>query len=268
MARGCFVLRKSFLCLTAMVTLFLALALEIVGCRESEAPDARLYLRPNLDVAMAAGLPSPTDCTINLLQSDDPDQDGFKDSCEYDIAYAARPVLSFSQAEQDQTRESYYWAALYTSRNGVQRLHIAYLLAYHRDMGAGIWPFQGGHDGDSEFILSDYEWNPSTGYWTFVGAFLSAHWRSGNNHSQYYVAHQFQDINHGRPYIVVSANKHANYPSVSACASGEIVGSCAMGIWEEDMADVLASNLGQSGTRLRDCTTSVYPDVYHGQECF
>jgi hypothetical protein len=207
---------------------------------------------------------TPRLCTRDLAF--DHDGDGFADHCEYQIARAFRPLLSFALQETQQSRES-YWAALYVTPGGVATVSVMYLLAYHQDGGSLS---AGAHRGDSEFLIVDVVWSGSA--WKVDQVFMSAHWRSlsgVSDRSDIYDWRELQywEVVRGRPVVVVSHAKHANYNNVSRCTLS-VETACAMpGVLEE--VDVLPDrNVGSSALPLLDCVQSVTPDVYPGTECF
>jgi hypothetical protein len=111
-------------------------------------------------------------------------------------------------------------------------VRIAYLPAYPRDCGwSGIARAlhlgrRNDHDGDSELIVVDVE-AAGPGMWQTSGVFLSAH--CGGRSDGRCRWFRESELNRfrwtdarpgGAPTVWVARNKHANYPSRSACESG------------------------------------------------
>jgi hypothetical protein len=127
---------------------------------------------------------------------------------------------------------------------------IAYLLSYYNDGGSSgsacsyysDWEwftsyftdkkdYCQGHFGDSEFITVDVTYDPATQHWEFIRAFLSAHWGTDGDESQWWTknstitggsepALQFPAKTGWYIRSWVAYNKHANYPSFAACEAG------------------------------------------------
>lgn len=174
------------------------------------------------------------DCTVR--PSNDRDNDGFDDGCEAALAFAFRPRLLLSSADEAPARRS-YWAAMPTPPlpGGAPRpsaVRIFYALAYLRDPGVpDIDSCAGGavlrHNGDPEFVALDVEWAGGT-QWRLVRGFLSAHYRSLaggvislTDASGWFAYGQFSFLaeDRGRPNLYVSRNKHANYASLALCTA-------------------------------------------------
>lgn len=156
-----------------------------------------------------------------LTLSNDVDQDGIRDDCEYLLAYAFRPMLARNNSDRAPGREPYFSVAKSTVV-GRGTVKIFYALSYYRDPGSPIGSFEN-HDGDSEFIIV-YVHNTADqrgSVWALDVASLSAHWGAGTNidHSGTYGVNEleFPVEYRGRPRVWVSKDKHANYPSKYKC---------------------------------------------------
>jgi hypothetical protein len=234
----------------------------ILSCQESGICDSPPGDGPGL---VLNGI-TPVVCTDDLAL--DQDGDGFEDDCEYQIALAFRPRLSFDPAERHQSRES-YWSALHAARDGVPTVSVMYLLAYHQDAGSGPLGVTA-HRGDSEFLIVDIVW--VAGAWKVDSIFMSAHWRSLDGLTDRSATYSWWElyyagVERGRPMIVVSLSKHANYNSWSRCTLSVEAG-CAMPGMLEDVDVLPHRNVGSSTRPFVDCVRSVTPEVYPGTECF
>jgi hypothetical protein len=230
-----------------------------LSCQESGTCESPTGDGPGLALS---GI-TPARCTDELTLDDD--SDGFEDHCEYQIAWAFRPRLSFHPAEAHHSRES-YWSALYAKPDGVPTVSVMYLLAYHDDAGsAGV----GAHRGDSEFVIVDVVWAET---WKLERVFMTAHWRSLDGVGDRSDTYNWWDLHYtgpvrGRPTVVVSLSKHANYNSATRCNWSLETGCALPGMYRD--ADVLPQrNIGSSTIPLVDCVPSVTPDVHPGTECF
>jgi hypothetical protein len=144
-----------------------------------------------------------------------------------------------------------------------------YLLAYHQDGGTGS-PGAGAHRGDSEFLIVDIIY--VEGAWKVNRVFMTAHWRSldglGDRSDTYnWWELYYSGVERGRPFVVVSLSKHANYNSRSRCTLSVEAG-CYMPGMLEDVEVLPQRNVGSSRLPLVDCVQSVTPDSYPGTECF
>jgi hypothetical protein len=234
----------------------------ILSCQEGGICGSRSGDGPGLELSGV----TPELCTA--ADALDRDGDGFAEECEVQIASAFRPRLSFDPAEAHHSREP-YWAALYAVADGVSTLSVMYLLAYHQDAGSGPLG-SGAHRGDSEFLIVDVVWAGSA--WKLDRVFMSAHWRSLDgltDRSDTYDWWElyYADVERGRPLVVVSLSKHANYNSESRCTLSVEAGCHRAG----SLADVEVlpyRNLGSSAVPLVDCVPSMTPEMYPGTECF
>lgn len=168
----------------------------------------------------------------------DADLDGVNDACELAIASAFAPMLyqSSSEADFDWSRSliggEYYWGVTKSQAwFGLPGLRIAYLPAWYEDEGTGAFDIQGGHDGDSEFLMVDVTF--FQGKWSFTRAFTSAHcgvtgfqancqwWNAdmwGNQGAFTFVDY----VMFGAPVVWVSHRKHAFYYSHSQCEGAQL----------------------------------------------
>jgi hypothetical protein len=105
------------------------------------------------------------------------------------------------------------------------------LPAWYEDEGTGAFDIQGGHDGDSEFLMVDVTF--FQGKWSFTRAFTSAHcgvtgfqancqwWNAdmwGNRGAFTFVDY----VMFGAPVVWVSHRKHAFYYSHSQCEGAQL----------------------------------------------
>lgn len=110
----------------------------------------------------------------------DADADGLGDFCEKNLAEAFAPEMIYNNTD-DIRRES-YWAA---KPNGT-KVRVFYALAYYFDLGltgfdyweckaVSLWELIGecdGHHGDSEHVVLDLYYVPSTQHWLLDKAHL------------------------------------------------------------------------------------------------
>lgn len=150
----------------------------------------------------------------DLTYNYDSDADGLSDKCEYEVAHALRPYLTFDPYDRDRRREPYW--AMYPSTIYSAVYQIVYALSYYTDWGPNYK-----HQGDSEFIVLRVRYL-GYGKWGIMSAFLSAHWGAITDSSAdiTYEYLEYPGSNRGRPKIWVAVNKHANYRSRSSCDSG------------------------------------------------
>lgn len=209
------------------------------------------------------------------------DQDGVGELCEFQLALAFRPLLHTNQYDEDLTREP-AWAA---RRGGVNEVVIFYALAYHMDGGSDAFydpcraDFTGSclsHFGDSEFIELRVKYNATTAHWVLNGAFLSAHYQTDGESSTNLTASTigtlfYPEKNLGYPRVLVSRDKHANYPTWAVC---EYIGgwngsdSC-QGNRDDVRVEVWRNrNLGSSTYPFFDQVNSNSPLIYSGTEYF
>ena len=192
---------------------------------------------------------SPTGAGIN-----DADYDGMSDFCEQRLAALFAPAFATAPASYDCDRGMEpYWSAKYFPAAG-NVVRIAYLFSYYRDcgtdggIGGAIAQFFGtfltfngllpdytigsipisssdpaaSHSGDSEFIIVDLRWDAANMHWYLSRAFLAAHYGTTADGSRSVSTSglTYPGKYGGYPLVWVSANKHASYPSRSACNAG------------------------------------------------
>jgi len=168
-----------------------------------------------------------------VSQGNDVDLDGLDDLCEYQLAYNFRPLMR-SQVTDD-TRGEPYWAVQPVG----DKFHIIYALAYYWDWGTSgsacsaltqastflHWfgipkeNYCAPHEGDSEFIVAEVDFDAATDHWYLVRAYLSSHWGSGGSATKWVNGSSFTYPAHEGwyPLIFVARGKHANYESKSRC---------------------------------------------------
>jgi hypothetical protein len=151
----------------------------------------------------------------------DIDHDWLDDRCELELARGFAPRWSMGHQDNCPDGEP-AWAAKYFPASGAVR--IAFMPAYYNDCGTPSLGFGGGHPGDSELVMEEVIFNPSTQHWQLREMWLSAHhdaWLLGHNtdRSQWVDATEAEYSTRylGYPKIAVSANKHANYKNDSKC---------------------------------------------------
>jgi hypothetical protein len=223
-------------------------------------------------------------CITDL--SDDWDSDGLNDKCENALALAFDPRIRVHiNNGEDSSREPVY--AVMKNSSGAS-VRIAYLLAYHRDVGSDydFTPFDppvgwAPHSGDSEFIIANVV--ESGGAWLLQSIYTSAHWGAGKvcklwipgcyttDYSVWtgYANLSYADNDRGRPKIWSSWGKHANYVSFDACNDHPFDSCYFTDTWTEDLLVYKGSerNIGSSSHPLIDCTGSK-STYYPGIECF
>src|SRR3954464_2503725 len=94
----------------------------------------------------------------------DADQDWLDDRCEEEIARGFAPRWGMSDADDCPGGEP-AWAAKYFPNNQIVR--VMFMPAYYRDCGAD------GHNGDSEYVIVDIRFNPTTQHWEFNREYLT-----------------------------------------------------------------------------------------------
>lgn len=211
------------------------------------------------------------ECITDL--SEDEDEDGLNDACENTLAKVFQPSLRLF-ADEDPGREPVYAVM----RTGSTVVRIAYLLAYHRDLGTQggpNWAYWFGHSGDAEFIVIHVV--EEDGAWLLQSAYLSAHkgvhlWPYQVDRSGWvdYSDLSYVDNYRGRPKIWTSWGKHANYASMDDCEAHPFdVCSGTYGYWDDALVyQGLERNIGHYTGQLMDCIASKTPDYYEAQECF
>jgi hypothetical protein len=205
--------------------------------------------------------------------TNDIDQDGMEDPCEYQLAEAFSPMLSISASDYDASRES-YWAVQPFTSTTYTRANIIYMLGFHWDNGNNFasvcanlgHPFCYGHPGDSEYLIETVRYNYASSHWELMHAWLSQH---GSVDYREALTLEYPVKTLYYPRIFVARDKHALYHTGSACNSGAPFSSddCT---YNSDAArvDVYANrNVGSSVRSLiSDSVASSYP--YTGHEYF
>lgn len=221
--------------------------------------------------------------TAPLTQSQDPDHDGIWNQCEYDLAYAFRPMLARNNHDEAPEREPYY--SVKRSPNDPSRVQILYAISYFRDPGDPSFVIEA-HDGDSEFIIVTLHNtnDPRGSVWALDDETLSAHWGAGGG-TEHTTTYDYNSVEfpydfRGRPRVWVSWNKHANYRSKAVCESqwNDVCDRFYTSTAYEDLDVFANANLGNSfntspasmANRLLDCTSSRSPNYFGNiyQECF
>ena len=207
-------------------------------------------------------------CTL----SNDYDDDGFDDNCEYRIARRFAPVMATNPG-YDTSREP-YWVARYvddlpySSSNGIV---VMYLFSYHMDWGDPF--FGGGHSGDSEFVVLYVEFDDASEHWQLAGAYYAAHHGQVFDYDTWYGPYSAlptPDVERGYPRVWVAKGKNASYPSKRMCNDGGFGdGDDCNGNIDEGRLDVSRfRNLGSANHRFYNCVYSENPISYPGTECF
>lgn len=174
------------------------------------------------------------DCVPNggaALSDGDEDQDGVRDSCEYELAQAFHPQMQFMQNDCDTSREP-YWAVNYeiSPIDGTPVIDIFYAIGYHLDCGSPRpdcpWDCAF-HFGDSEFIVAEVS---AAGYPTYPGVnwylkyvTFSAHYSTIVESTGTYAGGDVEYANAApmsNPVSWVSEGKHGNYRSQAVCDAG------------------------------------------------
>lgn len=227
------------------------------------------------------------------MASNDVDQDGMSDYCEKVLAAAFAPSIRYANTD-DLGRES-YWAARQLPDGKVR---LFYAIAYYFDLGVisskhALCELGDGwltecdmHNGDSESIVLDVYFNPTTSHWLVDRAWYSHHKTPYNEFGKlpakpYPLALTYPGKKGGAPLAWVARNKHANYQSQAACNNGGGGGSVVVIIFPFDdctgnntivRLDAFANrNLGSNSHRFIDCVNSTnpfYQDPAHPNECF
>ncbi len=212
----------------------------------------------------------------HCTQSNDLDDDGFDDYCEYRVAHRFKPLLTTNPG--DDVSGEPYWAARYVSSlpfNAGEGLEIIYLFDYYRDFGDG-YPGDA-HSGDSEYIVLRVVFDEVTEHWMLSSAFYAAHIDylydppEESNWEGTYTALQYPDGKYrGYPRVWVSNDKHASYISERACDNGGFLGAddCSSNVDYERILVGRYRNIGSAQNRFYDCVFSENPVSYAGVECF
>jgi hypothetical protein len=164
-------------------------------------------------------------CFVSSDPSQDADNDGINDQCEYEVANTFRPFLAVSPNDDNLEREPYWAVAkVRNPQSGYEKhLRIFYALSYHEDGGSPSGGFKA-HHGDSEFIIIQVV-PPSEpgGRWLLFRATLSAHWGALTDATQtvedWWLTYP-EGTPRARPLVWVAEDKHANYDSWISCDEG------------------------------------------------
>lgn len=140
-------------------------------------------------------------------------------------------------------------------------------LGYHYDGGWTVFP---GHKGDSEFLIVEVDYLPSTDRWMHTRTYMSAHQGSGwEGESGWWYQNwrhnglmQYPTKTLGYHRVWVSKEKHANYGSEGTCDSEP--GGCSNGS-NERVSIRRQDNIGENHRRLLLWVRSRLG--YPGDEC-
>jgi hypothetical protein len=186
------------------------------------------------------GIPLPglsmTMC-LNVTSYPDSDHDGLNDVCELSLAQAfaprlyQNPNLRIWDPSNGWIGGEYYHGAAqmtYYDYGYHPFIRLAYFPAYYNDMGN--CPINCGHEGDSEFIMVDLEYDASSARFLTRGVFLSAHCGAivpvtlqDAKDCRWYTPDFFAYVDgvyRGAPEVWVANGTNANYPSLGRCDSG------------------------------------------------
>lgn len=118
----------------------------------------------------------------------DPDNDGVDNGCENALAATFAPQMIFTvDCDWDygigRMGGEYYFAVERKPSSPGFLVRIAYLPAYYRDCGVPaqrislchLFASCNPHTGDSEFMIVDVKYEPSSNHWVTQTVFLSAH---------------------------------------------------------------------------------------------
>jgi hypothetical protein len=208
----------------------------VLGCQDPDPdPDAPGYFFPGYENQWEH-------CSDPAV---DQDGDGLDDWCEYRLAHAFRPEMSFVYF--DNSNHEGRWAAEWANGDlGSMTVRIAYLHGYWLDIGDGgtsgtVCDMFGsskcdGHLGDSEWIRLDISYDSTSKHWYLADAKYSAHtWHvdfnrsksgwlyvspssdGGGNHLPRNFMEYPDGVIGGYPRAYAADGKHANYPTVDYC---------------------------------------------------
>lgn len=200
----------------------------------------------------------------------DLDQDGVHDDCEYLVALAFRPLMKYYSLDGYMGREP-RWAA----RSVLGGISVFYAFSYYIDGGSTVsCPiFCSPHLGDSEYILLDVVYIPSTEHWELRNAAYSQHGTPqlffGLFGKSWPSMLEYPAKFGGYPAVYIARQKHANYKDEADCDSGGTANSDDCIINREVRLDVLSNaNLGSRDVSFIDCVFSAVPSQNPGTECY
>ncbi len=225
---------------------------------------------PNSPGIFLTSSTTPTKCEEGQLN--DSDVDGLSDDCETRLAAAFAPELYTAGALDNTGREPRWVANLQPSG----AIRIMYLISYYNDAGSTTFgcflkPDDcAPHVGDSEWIILDVKYVPSTTHWLLSAAYYSQHesWQtflgSGANPPALY----YPNKSGGYPRSYVAQGKHANYGSLADCNAGGTAGSddCSNVNTPSRLTGGVTLNMGSSGHHAgigQNCVVSANPLYYY-----
>jgi hypothetical protein len=198
----------------------------------------------NGQIGIAIAGINPSVCADTISYSDS-DHDGMNDQCEEKLAEAFAPFLlqsrvpPFFDVASGRSIGDYYHAvrAPKCNANGCDDIRIAYMMAYYFDGGTdgGSGTLDGGHNGDSEFIMIDVRYDAPTTRYVARSVFLSAHCGSTTMgvstapSCKWFDATSFTSLGlilGGAPEVWSAKGSNANYRSYSECEGGTYIDNC------------------------------------------
>ncbi|MBP9198415.1 MAG: hypothetical protein KBF47_00290 [Gemmatimonadales bacterium] len=283
--------------------LLLVVALAAVACAESPTSESShepsALIGPLCQLGCVEQDPDPaadgywlgggiTDVVCFNGSQTDSDGDGLSEFCERNLASAFAPELYYK--DYDEVGREPKWVARPLPDGTVR---IGYLLAYYRDAGSSSFgcTLPGapsscyGHNGDSEAIALDVEYDEGTKHWKLQEARYSQHgdFVTYDAYSCTFVYNVgclylvYPDKDRGYPRAYVAEGKHANYATRSECNHGGFGNSdtcTSVNTAARVVAGSSATNLGSRGVHsaAQDCMVSSNPSyIYYGAwrtECF
>lgn len=202
----------------------------------------------------------------------DLDQDGMNDFCEKQLSERFAPELYYWAF--DDVRREPYWAARQLSGD---KARIYYLFSYYRDEGSNTWLCNlpgapsscHGHNGDSEGVAFDIQYNASTEHWVLETAYYSEHddWAIYRSVGTYPQQLSYPTHPGAYPLVWVSMGKHANYADQGECNSGGALGTddCSYNDTGVRLEWSMYWNLGSSTAHMIDTVASRNPNYeYYG----
>lgn len=214
-------------------------------------------------------------------ESQDHDQDGVQDQCEYELAQAFHPQMQFMTNDCQTGREP-YWAVnrINSPIDGKPVIQVFYAIGYYYDCGCPcpgcrIYTGCASHFGDSEFIVLEVSTADYPTYdgpnWLLRYATLSAHYGTLWNSTGTYAG---SDLSYGiattfsNPFVWVAEGKHGNYRSQSVCDAGsESTDNCDSPGQRVGLEVLPEANLGsfynQSNARVASRVGGPYSGTEH-----